>query len=86
MGFILAAGLNCPAVFPVYTTVHNFWAFLALTTGTGGSTIIIGSVAGVAIMGIEQINFIWYLKKISLFALIGFAAGIIVYILQGVLG
>ena len=66
----------------VYPTDHLFWEFLALTTGTGGSAIIIGSAAGVAVMGIEQINFMWYLKKISWLAIIGFAAGIIVFMLQ----
>ncbi|MGE5107708.1 MAG: sodium:proton antiporter NhaD [Sphingobacteriales bacterium] len=64
-----------------YPTDHPFWEFLALTTGTGGSAIIIGSAAGVAVMGIEQINFIWYLKKISWLALIGFAGGILVFLL-----
>lgn len=61
---------------------HPFWEFIALTTGTGGSAIIIGSAAGVAVMGIEKIDFLWYLKKISWLALIGFAAGILVYLLQ----
>lgn len=61
---------------------HPFWEFLALTTGTGGSAIIIGSAAGVAVMGIEQVDFLWYLKKISWLALIGFAAGILVFLLQ----
>ena len=65
-----------------YPRDHPFWSFLALTTGTGGSAIIIGSAAGVAVMGIEQINFMWYLKKISFLALLGFAAGIIVFLLQ----
>jgi Na+/H+ antiporter NhaD/arsenite permease-like protein len=65
-----------------YPTDHNFWEFLALTTGTGGSAIIIGSAAGVAIMGIENINFMWYLRKISWLALLGFFAGIGVYLLQ----
>ncbi len=65
-----------------YPTDHPFWEFLALTTGTGGSAIIIGSAAGVAVMGIQHIDFMWYLKKISLLALIGFAAGIIVFIIQ----
>ena len=60
----------------------NFWLFLALTTGTGGSAIIIGSAAGVAVMGIERINFMWYLKKISWLALIGFAGGIFAFLLQ----
>jgi len=65
-----------------YPTDHPFWEFLALTTGTGGSAIIIGSAAGVAVMGIEHVNFMWYLKKISWLALIGFAAGILVFLLQ----
>ncbi|MEO5889446.1 MAG: sodium:proton antiporter NhaD [Ferruginibacter sp.] len=65
-----------------YPTDHPFWEFLALTTGTGGSAIIIGSAAGVAVMGIEQIDFMWYLKKISWLALIGFGAGILVFLLQ----
>jgi Na+/H+ antiporter NhaD/arsenite permease-like protein len=66
----------------MYPTDHVFWEFLALAAGTGGSTIIIGSAAGVAVMGIEKINFFWYMKKISLLALAGFFAGLIIYILQ----
>ena len=66
----------------VYPTDHPFWEFLALTTGTGGSAIIIGSAAGVAVMGIEQIDFMWYLKKIGWLALVGFAAGISIFLLQ----
>ncbi len=66
----------------MYPTDHVFWEFLALAAGTGGSTIIIGSAAGVAVMGIEKINFFWYLKKISLLALAGFFTGLILYILQ----
>ncbi len=69
-----------------YPTDHPFWEFLALTTGTGGSAIIIGSAAGVAVMGIQNINFIWYLKKITWLALIGFAAGVLVFLLQLQLG
>lgn len=65
-----------------YPTDHHFWEFLALTTGTGGSAIIIGSAAGVAVMGIEKIDFMWYMRKISWLALIGFIAGIAVYLLQ----
>ncbi|MEO6730766.1 MAG: sodium:proton antiporter NhaD [Ferruginibacter sp.] len=65
-----------------FPTDHHFWEFLALTTGTGGSAIIIGSAAGVAVMGIENINFMWYLKKISWLALVGFASGIAVYFIQ----
>ena len=65
-----------------YPTDHPFWEFLALTTGTGGSAVIIGTAAGVAVMGIEQIKFMWYLKNIGWLALIGFAAGIAVFLLQ----
>jgi len=60
----------------------KFWQFLAYCAGTGGSILIIGSAAGVAAMGLEKIDFIWYLKKISLLALIGYLAGAAVYILQ----
>ncbi|MGW8314613.1 MAG: sodium:proton antiporter NhaD [Bacteroidales bacterium] len=59
-----------------------FWEFLAYTAGTGGSILIIGSAAGVAAMGMEKIDFIWYLKKISLLALLGYLAGAGVYYLQ----
>lgn len=52
-----------------------FWEGLAYCAGTGGSLLIIGSAAGVAVMGMEKIDFIWYLKKISLWALIGYLAG-----------
>ncbi len=65
-----------------YPTDHYFWEFLAYTTGTGGSALIIGSAAGVAAMGMEKISFFWYLKKISLLALLGYFAGAFTYILQ----
>ncbi|MFM9909664.1 MAG: sodium:proton antiporter NhaD [Chitinophagaceae bacterium] len=66
----------------IYPTDHPFWEFLALTTGIGGSAIIIGSAAGVAVMGIENINFVWYLKNICWIVLIGFAAGILAFLAQ----
>lgn len=56
-----------------------FWQFLAYCAGTGGSALIIGSAAGVAVMGLEKIDFIWYLKKISLLAIVGYLAGAGVY-------
>jgi len=56
-----------------------FWQFLAYCAGTGGSTLIIGSAAGVAVMGLERIDFMWYLKRISLLALAGYLAGGAVY-------
>jgi Na+/H+ antiporter NhaD/arsenite permease-like protein len=65
-----------------YPTDHYFWEFLAYSTGTGGSALIIGSAAGVAAMGMEKISFFWYLKKMSLLALSGFFAGAGIYILQ----
>ncbi|MGZ3850010.1 MAG: sodium:proton antiporter NhaD [Flavisolibacter sp.] len=65
-----------------YPTDHFFWEFLAYCTGTGGSLLIIGSAAGVAAMGIEKIDFIWYLKKFSWLALIGYLSGALIYILQ----
>ena len=58
-----------------------FWQFLAFCAGTGGSALIIGSAAGVAVMGLEKIDFVWYLKKISILALMGYFAGAITYIL-----
>jgi Na+/H+ antiporter NhaD/arsenite permease-like protein len=64
-----------------YPTDDYFWEFLAYSTGTGGSMLIIGSAAGVAAMGLEKIDFFWYIKKISWLALIGFIAGAAVYIL-----
>ncbi|MGB1145740.1 MAG: sodium:proton antiporter, partial [Schleiferiaceae bacterium] len=62
-----------------------FWQFLAYCAGTGGSALIIGSAAGVAVMGLEKISFGWYLKNISLLALVGYLAGAGVYILQNML-
>jgi Na+/H+ antiporter NhaD/arsenite permease-like protein len=59
---------------------HAFWEFLAYCAGTGGSVLIIGSAAGVAVMGILKIDFIWYLKNISLLALMGYLAGAATYI------
>lgn len=64
---------------------HYFWEFLAYAAGTGGSILIIGSAAGVAVMGMEKIDFIWYLKNISWLALIGYLAGCAVYIAQHLL-
>jgi Na+/H+ antiporter NhaD/arsenite permease-like protein len=74
-----AQGMYDLSTFPID---HPFWEFIALTTGTGGSIIIIGSAAGVAVMGIEDISFTWYLKRISLLALLGYAAGAGAYLLE----
>ena len=58
------------------------WEFLAYCAGTGGSILIFGSAAGVAAMGLEKINFFWYLKKVSGLALLGYVAGAAVYLVQ----
>ncbi len=61
---------------------HFFWEFLAYCAGTGGSCLIIGSAAGVAAMGMERIDFFWYLRNISWLALIGYLAGAAAFLLQ----
>lgn len=58
----------------------HFWEMLAYCAGTGGSCLIIGSAAGVAAMGMEKIDFMWYLKKISLLAFLGYMGGAMTYI------
>lgn len=65
-----------------YPTDSFLWQFLAYCAGTGGSILIIGSAAGVAAMGLERIDFFWYVKKISGLALIGYLAGAGAYMLQ----
>jgi len=64
-----------------YPTDDYMWHFIAYSAGTGGSMLIIGSAAGVAAMGMERIDFIWYLKNVGWLAAIGFVAGAIVYIM-----
>jgi Na+/H+ antiporter NhaD/arsenite permease-like protein len=65
-----------------FPTDHHFWQFLCYCAGTGGSILIIGSAAGVAAMGIEKIDFFWYVRKIGWLALVGYVAGAITFILQ----
>ena len=62
-------------------TDNPLWHFIAYSAGTGGSMLIIGSAAGVVAMGMEKIDFFWYLKKIAWLAMVGFVAGSIVFIL-----
>ena len=86
LGVLSAIIDNVPLVaasMGMYTveTDSLLWHFIAFSAGTGGSMLIIGSAAGVAAMGMERIDFIWYLKKISWLAFIGFAAGSIAFIL-----
>lgn len=65
-----------------HPTDSFLWEFMAYCAGTGGSLLIIGSAAGVAAMGIERIDFLWYLRRISLLALIGYFAGAAAYVAQ----
>jgi len=75
----LVAGAMGMYSFPID---HVFWIFLAYCAGTGGSLLIIGSAAGVAVMGMEKIDFIWYLKHITPYALLGYLAGAGCYVLM----
>jgi Na+/H+ antiporter NhaD/arsenite permease-like protein len=72
-----AQGMYSKSVFP---TDHHFWLFLAYCAGTGGSILIIGSAAGIAVMGSQRISFGWYIRRLSLPALLGYAAGAATYL------
>jgi Na+/H+ antiporter NhaD/arsenite permease-like protein len=65
-----------------FPTDHHFWLFLCYCAGTGGSILIIGSAAGVAVMGIQRITFGWYVRHLSLPALLGYAAGAVTYLVM----
>ena len=90
MGLLSAIIDNVPMVaatmgmYPLsqYPIDHSLWEMLAYCVGTGGSVLIIGSAAGVAAMGLEKIDFFWYMKKIAWVALLGYFAGIGVYLLE----
>ena len=87
LGFLSAIIDNVPLVAAsmgmyFFETDNTLWHFIAYSAGTGGSMLIIGSAAGVAAMGMEKIDFIWYLKNVSWLALLGFAAGAGVFLLQ----
>jgi Na+/H+ antiporter NhaD/arsenite permease-like protein len=70
------------AMFPLseFPMDHSLWEFIALCAGTGGSMLIIGSAAGIAVMEKEKITFMWYLKKITPLAVAGYIAGIVTYL------
>jgi Na+/H+ antiporter NhaD/arsenite permease-like protein len=90
IGFLSAVVDNVPLVAAaqgMYTleqfpTDHYFWEFLAYCAGTGGSALIIGSAAGVAAMGMEHIDFFWYLRRITFWAVIGYLAGAAAFVVQ----
>ena len=85
IGLLSAVVDNVPLVagaiemYPKEITDSSFWEFLAYCAGTGGSVLIIGSAAGVAIMGILKIDFFWYLRRITFLAFIGYASGALSY-------
>ncbi|GAB4283773.1 MAG: sodium:proton antiporter NhaD [Marinilabiliales bacterium] len=82
---LVAASMGMYPIDPFHTQYMVdgiFWELIAYTAGTGGSILIIGSAAGVAAMGMEKIDFIWYMKRISLLAALGFFAGAGTYYLQ----
>jgi len=90
IGFLSALVDNVPLVAAAqgmysleqYPTDHYFWEFLAYCAGTGGSALIIGSAAGVAAIGMEKIDFFWYVKRITLWAVVGYLAGAGAFVLQ----
>jgi Na+/H+ antiporter NhaD/arsenite permease-like protein len=65
-----------------YPADSFLWEFMAYCAGTGGSILIIGSAAGVAAMGLEKIDFFWYMKRISGLALAGYLAGALFYVVE----
>ena len=81
---LVAAGMGMYSM-EIYPQDAYLWKLLAYCAGTGGSVLIIGSAAGVAFMGIEKVNFLWYVRKISLIALISYLSGVAVLILQQLL-
>lgn len=81
----MVAAASDPVYMSHFVQDGVFWQFLAYCAGVGGSMLIIGSAAGVVVMGLERINFIWYLKNITLLALIGYLAGAGVYMLQNII-
>ncbi len=69
-------------MFSEYSVNHEIWHFLAYAAGTGGSILIIGSAAGVVAMGMEKISFFWYLKNVSLLALLGYIGGVVAFLIM----
>ena len=82
MGMYDVADPGTVGYFADFVVDGKFWQFLAYCAGTGGSILIIGSAAGVAAMGLEKIDFIWYMKRISVLAFMGYIAGAAVYYVQ----
>ena len=93
IGFFSAVVDNVPLVascmgmydLSIYAMDHDFWFLLAYCAGIGGSMLIIGSAAGVVVMGLQNISFGWYLKHFSWIACLGYLSGIFAFWLQGIL-
>jgi len=68
-----------------FATDDKLWQLIALCAGTGGSILVIGSASGVALMGLEKVDFLWYAKKVSVGAAVGYFAGIVTYLAQNAL-
>lgn len=68
-----------------YATDDRLWQLIALCAGTGGSILVIGSASGVALMGLEKVDFLWYAKKVSVGAAVGYFGGIAAYLAQDAL-
>ncbi len=88
IGFLSSVVDNVPLVaacmgmydLSTYPVDSSIWHMIAYTAGTGGSILLIGSAAGVALMGLEKVDFIWYMKKITITALSGYLAGMALYL------
>lgn len=65
-----------------FGTDDRLWQLIALCAGTGGSILVIGSASGVALMGLEKVDFLWYARKVSIGAAVGYFAGIATYLVQ----
>ncbi|MDW8015724.1 MAG: sodium:proton antiporter NhaD [Bacteroidia bacterium] len=89
MGVLSAVVDNVPLVaaaiemYPLseFPTDHRLWEFMAYAAGVGGNLLIIGSAAGVVAMGMERIEFFWYLRRVSWIAFLGYASGALVYVI-----
>ena len=74
-----------PSYMAAFAADGTFWFMLAYCAGVGGSLLIIGSAAGVVAMGLEKIDFAWYFRRITLLALLGYMAGVVVILVEHIL-
>lgn len=71
-------------MYPLASTPEDsqLWQLIAYCAGTGGSLLVIGSAAGVALMGLEKVDFLWYAKRVTVAAFMGYVGGLAVYLAQ----